>query len=305
MGQRLFDVIWAKRFGNFRLQIRSHSHKHYDMFYILGGKAIFEIDGNLYTAEKNDCILIPPDTIHRQCPTDVTTELYEIKFLVNDKAAGDLLKDWPRMKRFHDHGYPEEAIGYVVEHYFYRDERNLTCLDLLLGSVFALGVKDEYSNRAADSKYIQTDSFRRPSRALAVYLENNHTDTFSLKKAAATLGVNPNYLCTAFREDTGYRVTQYLNFVRLKQALYSITYNDFNVTEACEAAGYDNINTFAAAFRKYVGVNPSIYRKYCIAAINAKVLDLSTEPVFSSLHTPLKEQMDSMASLGEKIRRVF
>ena len=128
---------------------------------------------------------------------------------------------------------------------------------------------------------------------------------FSLKKAAATLGVNPNYLCTAFREDTGYRVTQYLNFVRLKQALYSITYNDFNVTEACEAAGYDNINTFAAAFRKYVGVNPSIYRKYCIAAINAKVLDLSTEPVFSSLHTPLKEQMDSMASLGEKIRRVF
>ena len=245
MKERLFDVIWAKRFMNSRLQSRPHSHKHYDMFYVLSGKTVFDINGDLFVAEKDDCILIPPNTVHRQRPTDFTTEFYEIKFLASDEAEKDLLQEWPRIKRFQDYVYSKDAIGYIVDHYYYRDERNLTCLDLLLGGIFALGMKDDCSGRAADSKYIQTATFRRSTRALVVYIEKNHTSAFSLRKAAAILGVNPNYLCTAFREDTGYRITQYLNFVRLKQALFSITYNDFNVTEACEAAGYDNINSFA------------------------------------------------------------
>lgn len=305
MRERLFDVIWAKRFGDFGLQIRAHSHRHYDMFYVLSGKAVFDIDGELFVAEKNDCILIPPNTIHRQLPTDITIELYEIKFLASDKASEYLLRECPRIKHFQDFVDLKGVVGYIVDHYYYRDERNLTCMDLLLGSVFALDIMDDRSDREADSKYIQTDTFRHSSRAMVVYIEKNHTNRFSLKDAAKALGVNPNYLCTAFREDTGYRITQYLNFVRLKQALYSITYNDFNVTEACEAAGYDNLNTFAVTFRKYVGINPSIYRKNCAAAIHTKALDLSVEPVFSSFHTTLKEQMDSMASLGNKIRQVL
>lgn len=301
MSERLIEVIWAKRCANFRLQVRPHSHKHYDLFFVLEGSAYYEIDGQEYIAKENCCVLVPPDTVHRQKPTDVATKLVEIKFIVNNTAAEDMLRDWPLLRDFCDDPYPREVMEYVVDRFFYRDERIIACMEYLLGSVFALGVKDGLRNETADSRYILTDGFRRSTRALVVYIETHYTSAFSLRSAATELVANPNYLCTAFKEDTGYGVLTYLNFVRLKQALFSITYNGYNVTEACEAAGYTNINTFSAAFRRYIGINPSTYRKYCDEALNAGKLNVSTEPVFSSIHSTIKDQMDSMASLGEKV----
>ena len=42
----------------------SHVHLGEEIVYVLGGKAIFTVDGQDYQVEKGDCFLIPPEVEH-------------------------------------------------------------------------------------------------------------------------------------------------------------------------------------------------------------------------------------------------
>jgi len=82
----------------------------------------------------------------------------------------------------------------------------------------------------------------------------------SLRALARTLGVSPFHLAHVFRERTGGSVHQYMLQLRVSAALDRIASGDEALSRVALDLGFASHSHFTAAFRRYVGIAPSIAR---------------------------------------------
>lgn len=83
----------------------------------------------------------------------------------------------------------------------------------------------------------------------------------TLESAAEFVHLNPYYLSTVFRQQTGEKFSDYVLRVRMEAAVALIERGNESVKAVAEAVGYTNPNSFTRAFRQYYQCNPKEYRR--------------------------------------------
>ena len=73
--------------------------------------------------------------------------------------------------------------------------------------------------------------------------------------------MNPYYLNTFFKKETGQNFKNYLVEVRMRQAMRLLMASDMKTYELAEAVGYHDVRTFTDKFREVFGDSPSAYKK--------------------------------------------
>ena len=73
--------------------------------------------------------------------------------------------------------------------------------------------------------------------------------------------LNPYYLSTFFKQQTGEKFSDYVQRVKMEVAANLLERGDQNVKEVAVAVGYTNPNSFTRAFRQYYQCNPKDYRR--------------------------------------------
>ncbi|MDB5083708.1 MAG: hypothetical protein JWN30_594 [Bacilli bacterium] len=94
--------------------------------------------------------------------------------------------------------------------------------------------------------------------------ENLSDSTLSLTKLAKEkFFMNVEYLGKLFREETGFRFTDYLMSIRIESAQDMIMESDLiKISEIAEKVGFeDNPQYFSQVFKKYTGFTPSAFKK--------------------------------------------
>jgi len=86
-------------------------------------------------------------------------------------------------------------------------------------------------------------------------------DDISLKKIAAMLSVNPNYLGKLFLNEMGISFTTYLLTLRMDYATTLIKNEELDIKEIAFASGFQSIDYFSISFKNYFGISPTNYRK--------------------------------------------
>ena len=90
----------------------------------------------------------------------------------------------------------------------------------------------------------------------------NHLDLpLSLKDVADSLNVNPSYLSTQFKKETGVTVTDYIRAQKIEYASILLTTTSRQVQEVAEAVGFYDVQYFSKLFKKEKGSTPSTYRQ--------------------------------------------
>ena len=112
------------------------------------------------------------------------------------------------------------------------------------------------------STYIETACYPPLIRRIIHYIEQTHTDSFSLDQLAKQLGYNKRYLCSAFRNATGYTILDYLNHVRIRHATNCFYYYDVPIGVIAETVGFITAVHFTRVFKKLVGISPSTFRSH-------------------------------------------
>lgn len=93
-------------------------------------------------------------------------------------------------------------------------------------------------------------------------IRNNISDTeLSLEFLAEQLHCSPDHLSRIFHEETGERVVEYLNRLRLQGALEAIRTTLLSVKEVAVSCGFNDASYFARVFRKVTGCSPQEYRR--------------------------------------------
>lgn len=98
-------------------------------------------------------------------------------------------------------------------------------------------------------------------RKVITRIDFDLTADLSLKTQAQLLNVNPSYLSTLFKKETGVTLTEYVNRKRIEHALLLLNSTNMQIQLVAQYCGIPDVNYFTKTFKKLVGKTPKEYRE--------------------------------------------
>lgn len=95
-------------------------------------------------------------------------------------------------------------------------------------------------------------------------LADNFVTPPSLQDLAREVGMSRTALCTGFRQILGQSVFDYIEDLRMQQALVLLNDHTSTVTEIAHAVGYNHSSSFSVAIHRRFGATPSDLRRRAI-----------------------------------------
>lgn len=100
-----------------------------------------------------------------------------------------------------------------------------------------------------------------PVCAAIHFMEEHFQEPVTLDDLSEKLNLSKGYLCTIFKKEMGYSITQYLLIIRIGWArLYLEQFPEKNVYEIGKMCGFDSASYFVKKFKESVGVTPEKYK---------------------------------------------
>ena len=94
-----------------------------------------------------------------------------------------------------------------------------------------------------------------------MYLHNHYAEPFTLNTVAKRVHLNPSYLSSLIKKETGQTFMQHLTRIRIDAAAYLLRREDLSMSEVAEKAGFGSEAVFFRKFKAIMGMTPKAYRK--------------------------------------------
>lgn len=104
-------------------------------------------------------------------------------------------------------------------------------------------------------------TYSKPIRTVITEIDYDLTADLSLKSLAQMLNMNPSYLSTLFKKETGVTLTEYVNRKRVDHAILLLNTTDMQIQNIAIYCGIPDVNYFTKTFKKIVGKTPKEYRQ--------------------------------------------
>jgi len=256
----------------------SHTHDFIEVVYICEGSGNQIINENSYTVDRGDLLFINFNDVHSYS-TDTGMEYINCLIspdflsdeLINSKNALDILtlaifrdfydvsgKMCPKLS-FHGHEMldietifnnmiiecQQKAPGYMVVLKSY--------INIMLTKIFRIFKKPEHNNL--------TTNLAKVTPEVLQYIKNNYNRKITLEELSKRSFYNAAYFSTIFKECFGKTPLEYINEIRIAEAIQLIKQTDLTIEEISCKVGYNNKKHFYKIFKKATGMTPLIFRK--------------------------------------------
>ncbi len=101
------------------------------------------------------------------------------------------------------------------------------------------------------------------------YIYYHLNENIRVELLAKHVKLNPSYLSTLFKKETGENVSNYITQKRMETAKNMLKYSDYSLSDIGEFLNFSSYSHFARVFRKYYNTSPKEYRR-----LNFRSIDL-------------------------------
>ena len=122
-------------------------------------------------------------------------------------------------------------------------------------------LEDELSLIVQKQAKQQKDLESRPIRLAKKYIHDHIGENISLDSVSREVGLNPAYLSSVFKKDSGQNFMEYVTYVRMETAKNLLTRSGDSVIDIAYAVGYSDVKYFSKLFKKHSHLTPTEYRK--------------------------------------------
>ena len=293
------QLIWS---GETELPVgwvlQPHTHDFFHLAYVSRGQLSFRADGQDYPLSKGSLILLPPGVVHA-VPEDAHNlcTQYEVMFRIQDPQLQTLL-DTKKVRVLHGASHLETLVAYICVHYKSINPLCAACAETFLCAILFSFLTGKSIPEEDSTGYVDASGYSPLIQRILCYVEKESDRKYDLSGLAIALGFNKNYLCTAFRRETGITISQYINYHRIRKILITLQYNgynkDFPIHELADQYGYVNASYFNRVFRRYTGMTPTEF-------MNALATDAQFQKYYTEYldlkHYPVKESLQYMRGL--------
>jgi AraC-like DNA-binding protein len=254
---------------------RIHSHKNFELNFIIEGSGRRIVGNHISSYEPGDLVLMGPNLPH-------CWEISQNPENGKQKATCIVIHFYENITNSDFFNIPElESIeklligasdgiwfkGDVVEQVYIELERLLGMEGLesyiQLLKVFNLLLKSKNSEVLSQtSSYPETfnKDLEKINRVYE-YVFENIQEGLNLEEAASILNMAPGSFCRYFKKKTNRTFIQYVKGVRVGIAAKMLSETDKQITRICYESGYNNLANFNHQFKSIMGSTPSGYRK--------------------------------------------
>ena len=177
------------------------------------------------------------------------------------------------MKKLLEEGYMLKVVfisGYA-EFEYAKEALRMGAFDYLLKPVEEEGLTAileryieirEKKRKETDTEE-EMDSSVRDSRVKKIIEEINqrYTEKISLGDLADGCGLSIGHLSTLIKKETGQSFSEYITGKRMEDAKKLLCREELSIDDIADMVGYHDYFYFTKAFKKYMGMSPSMYRK--------------------------------------------
>jgi two-component system response regulator YesN len=92
------------------------------------------------------------------------------------------------------------------------------------------------------------------------YMVANYAENLTVKELSRKFAINPNYLSTLFKAETGETFVKELTRIRMEKAQQLLRLTGMPVSQIATSIGYDDVQYFYRKFKQSFGITPLEYR---------------------------------------------
>lgn len=251
-----------------------HWHPETEIFFIKEGRASFQVEGEQFSIEEGDVLLIKPNALHgsHDCfggRLEFGAVVFDYSFLSgigNDRIEQEylrplLLGEGARYLLFQgkDEKHRElvEMLDRICDLYWKKEKGYEILMRALLLQVIYHVIRSKEVMRVPRTGTRKS----RMIRQIVAYVEDNYTQRMVLSQLAGHLSVSEGYLCRFFKENFRMTFVEYVQRVRLQKAERLLVETDEPVGKIALDVGFGSGNYFTTEFGKYYHTTPQKYRK--------------------------------------------
>lgn len=244
-----------------------HSHRFYEIFYILEGSISHTLNGKTQTLHSGDIVFLNQTDVHyfnreegnlcKHRDIIISTDFFDsiCAFMGEDFEIAYHSNMLPKvititLEQMEEY---EDRISHAILTYNIDSKFKMTSLRALCISLLNLLVEEK----------IRHDDTYYPIwfRELLGRFHMNEFLKAGLDEILEPFHFSKSYLCRQFRQYTGYTMTEYLNQIRLQQAAFQLQYTDNTISSICYNVGLSSASYFNKLFKQVYGVTPKEFRK--------------------------------------------
>lgn len=241
-----------------------HVHKEAELAYVMSGKLKVAVRDSVLTAGEGEFICICGSMLHQYVYEDPGSAIIKVKFMKEwfrfpflDKSVWNKIRSLygtsfstgqdPFISRIFADMIPPEKESCPDIHVFSR------LLDLTLHLVH----HSEIIRETVRLENTDTDYTEK----MLQYVQENCDRPLTLPMLAEYLNLSESYCSKYFKKVVGLNFVDYVNALRVNNALYLLLNTNYSITRIVDEIGFGSVQSFNRVFRLQTGTTPSHYRQ--------------------------------------------
>ena len=135
---------------------------------------------------------------------------------------------------------------------------------------FSSRLKEDSMTLIAYLSRESSESNRSVVQYAILHIRNAAPADLSIQSIADALSISTGHLSRVFHQETGKKLVDYLQEVRMEHAARLIRENELTNEQICEAVGYSRVQYFSAKFKEYYGVTLNEDRRRNLSSQDAE-----------------------------------
>jgi len=239
-----------------------HQHDGYQLIYMIGGKASFMVDDEIFYLTNGDLFYISKNLPHAIVCIDIEPEAIVIQFKDNILPA--------EIESLPEYTFINMLMKKGVGGLAFRD----VPYDILEGLIHAAGISKvtsllhtlDYLGRNITSaeqlsKRTRQEDKTSVSARAHQYLLEHYKDDVKLSHIADYCHQQEAALCRTYKRETGMTIFQHLQYIRIESACTMLRNTSHSIAEVAYSCGFNTPSTFNRQFQEKMGMTPGEYRK--------------------------------------------
>ena len=248
-----------------------HWHAYHEITLVLRGTGCYYANGQAYDVSPGDIVVFNSEELHGWQVLQEEMVVLVLVFMPEFLAAQGAFTDIEYLQPFIDRGtnfrnkisrdepHASEIARLLTEIHDERQQKKAgyrLMIKAYVLHILTLLIRHYYD----DSRVVGKPSEKRKAlmrlQAAFDYIDENYCARLTLKAAADTVYMSPNYFSHYFHNATGIRFSDYVTMRRIRCARELLETTGKSIYEIAMECGFPNSSNFYRLYRKHTGESP-------------------------------------------------
>lgn len=240
-----------------------HWHKAFEIDYMIEGNLLIQVNDEITSLSNDTFIFINSEEVHSSISQKPQENVKYLVILLSYEVAKQYFENIDniifKFEKIVEIKLREKLrrLSEVFEEK--RSFYELQVNEMLFQIYYIIFTECKREEKNLEDKYCNEENTY--ARKAIEYLTWNFREEISLNDMAQYVGITPNYFCKCFKKSVNMTFKQYLDSIRLENALKDMTYFNVSVTNAALNNGFANIKGFIKLCKEKYGCTPNQYKK--------------------------------------------